>query len=55
VIFLIVLIVNVILGFIAGSVWRRKGGGYGIGFVMGLLGGFVGLGYVLIATPEETS
>lgn len=52
-ILLIVLAVNAILGLVAGSIWQRKGGRYGLGFLMGLIGGFVGLGYVIVARPED--
>ncbi len=52
-VFLLVLAVNLVLGFVAGGVWRRKGGRFGLGFLMGLVGGFVGLIYVLVARPAE--
>jgi hypothetical protein len=53
VIFLIVAAVNLVLGAIAGVVWRRKGGRYALGFLMAAIGGFVGLAFVLMTTPEE--
>lgn len=52
-VFLLVLAANLVLGAIAGALWRRKGGRFGLGFLMGLIGGFVGLIYVLVAEPAE--
>lgn len=52
-IFLIVAAVNLVLGLIGGLVWRRKGGRYGLGFLLGAIGGFVGFAFVLLSTPEE--
>ena len=52
-IFAIVGAVNLVLGAIGGVVWRRKGGRFGLGFLMGAIGGFVGFAFVLMATPEE--
>jgi hypothetical protein len=49
---LLALVIEVALAFVAGQVWRDKGGDYAVGFLAGLFLGILGLILVAILTPQ---
>ena len=44
-----------VCGFIAGTVWEKKGGSFGAGFALGAFLGYLGLFYVALMEPEGKS
>lgn len=49
---LIVIVIWVGLGLACGSIWQKKGGSWGVGFIIGLLLGLIGLLIVALASPS---
>ena len=53
--FLFFIVYALAFGFISQAIWSRKGGSPGAGFALGFFLGFLGLIYVAVARPSQTT